>query len=127
MGSINARLVAKEVSETIRNKKKVVLGKIIRKRYSKSTSESPTIVTNTKSYKEAIEPVISALEIERTEILKRMKKTRSKAKYRDLTYSLDIVTKNHQLLTGGKTENLGIEGLSNELNKLIDNVKNANA
>ncbi len=45
MGSENARQTAKDVSESIRKGKRVVLGKIIEKRYSKSTSKSPQRVT----------------------------------------------------------------------------------
>lgn len=123
--SLAAREVAKEVLETIGQGKIPVVSKIaLKKGYSKATAKNPQQIKKAKSYREVLEPVIESLENERIEILKRMKKTRNKAKYRDLTYSLDIVTKNHQLLSGGNTENVGIAGISNSLNELINQVKN---
>lgn len=109
MGSLNAEAVAKEVVQTIRKGKKVVLGKIIEKRYSKSVSKSPTKVTETKSYKNVMKPIVEQLEIERQAIIDRLSKVRSKAKYRDLIDGLDKTTKNIQLLNGGKTSNEGIQ------------------
>lgn len=109
MASENAKAVAREVSETLRKGGKVVLGKIIEKHYSKSTSKSPTVVTETKSYKEEMAPFIQAMIDEREAAIERMKKMRNKAKYRDLTDSIDKLTKNIQLLTGGKTDNSEIK------------------
>src|ERR1041384_7369706 len=108
--------VANDVIEEVRIGKIPNLQKIQRKHgYSKQSAKAMK-ATRTKIYKETIdknrESVISQLEEERQQILVRMKKTRNKAKYRDLTYSLDVVTKNHQLLTGGKTENNGIGELA---------------
>ncbi len=128
MTSINAQEVAKDVLDKVRKGQRPILGEIIKKRgYADSISKSPTKVTETDSYKEVIEenknPVIEQLEEERQAILLRMKKTRNKAKYRDLTYSLDVVTKNHQLLTGGKTENNGIGELAEQLNSWINKAK----
>ncbi len=105
MSSENAKAVAREVSENIRKNKKVVLGKIIIKRYSKSTSESPQRVTNTKSYQKEMKPIVDRLIEERDRAIKAMKGKISKAKYRDLTDNVDKMTKNIQLLSGGKTGN----------------------
>lgn len=127
MASIAAKEVAKEVLETVRNGKIPNLQKIQQKHgYSKESAKSMK-ATQTDTYEEVIEQnlptVISQLEEEREAILERMKATRSKAKYRDLTYAMDIVTKNHQLLTGGKTENTGIGELAETINSWINSKK----
>lgn len=106
MASENAKAVAQEVIETVRKGQKVVLGKIIRKRYSKSVSESPTKVTETKSYQEELRPVVEQLEMERQRLITAIAdKDLSKVRYEDAVRSLDIVTKNIQLLGGKPTEN----------------------
>jgi len=104
MSSENAKAVAREVSENIGRGKKVILGDIISKRYSKSTSKTPQRVTETKSYQNEMKPIIEQLEIERQRAIKLLKKTSDKAKYRDLIDGVDKITKNIQLLSGGKTE-----------------------
>lgn len=104
MSSVNARAVAKEVSETLRKGKRVKLGAIMRKNgYSKSTSEKPKLVTETKTYKKEIAPIVDAMRKERDAIMQRLPKIRAKAKYRDLIDALDKTTKNIQLLEGKDT------------------------
>lgn len=106
--SLNAKKVAVDVSENIRKGKRVNLGKILQKNgYSKSTAESPSLVTNTKSYKEVIDPFVKAMMSERNAAIKAMAKVRDKAKYRDFTDALDKLTKNIQLLQGKDTEKFG--------------------
>lgn len=102
--SENAKAVAREVSETIGNQKKVNFGKIIGKRYSTSTSKTPQRVTETKSYQEEMKPVLDQLITERQRALDGLKLKISKAKYRDLNDAIDKLTKNIQLLSGGATE-----------------------
>ena len=104
MASENAKQVAKKVSENLRKGKRVIFGKIIGETgYAKSTSESPTIVTKTISYQKEIKPIVDRLIIERDRAIKALKGKISKAKYRDLTDAIDKLTKNIQLLSGGKT------------------------
>lgn len=104
--SLNAKLVAKDVISKVRKGEKIRYGEIIRKRgYKKSISLQPTKVTETASYKAEMDPFIQAMLKERDMAIKRMSKVRSKAKYRDLTDSIDKLTKNIQLLNGGKTSN----------------------
>ena len=111
MASIAAKEVAYEVLETVRKGKRPILGKIIRKKgYALTTSTVPSQVTNTKSYQGVIKPLVLQLEEERQAIMARLPKVRSKAKYRDLMDGLDKVTKTHQLLTGGSTENVAVLG-----------------
>ena len=108
MASENAKAVAKEVSENLRKGKRVILGKIIAKRYSKSVSEKPKIVTETKRYKEVMKPIVDQLEEERQRAITKLKGKISKAKYHHLIDGIDKLTKNIQLLGGKPTENIGI-------------------
>jgi len=71
--------------------------------YAQATIRSAKI-QKTKKFKKAVLPIVQKLEDERNAIIERLKKTRNKAKYRDLMDGLDKTTKNIQLLTGGKTE-----------------------
>lgn len=111
MSSISAKEVAKEVLENIRKGIKPNLGKIIKsKGYSETTSTVPTLVTETRSYKEVINPVVEAMEAERNRIIVALSnKKLSKEKYRDLIDGLDKLTKNVQLLSGGRTSNESIK------------------
>ena len=106
MASVNAYTAAQKVSETIRKGKKIVLGKILLESgYTKSTSESPTHVTNTKTYKKAMKPLVDGLheEIERIK-LQLATRDLTEEKYRDLADVLNTLIKNFQLLSGGATE-----------------------
>lgn len=110
MGSINAQQVAIKVSEAIRKGELVNLGKIIKNNgYTKQTSLAPQRVTNTKSYKKALElesrPLIAGMQSEINRIKDAMsKRDLGTEEYRALVYGLDILTKNYQLLSGGATE-----------------------
>lgn len=108
MGSIDAKNVAKEVLETIGKDKKVDLGKIIRKNgYSANTSLTPKLVTETKSFKEAIEPVVDKMRKERDRLIQALsEKNLNKEKYGVMIDGLDKLTKNIQLLSGKETENV---------------------
>lgn len=109
MGSINAQRVGIKVLENIGKNKRVNLGRIIEEAgYSKNTALTPTLVTNTKSYQQAIElekiPLIEGLQREINEVkLAMSKKNKNKEEYRTLVGAMDILTKNYQLLTGGVT------------------------
>lgn len=120
MISVRAKAVAMEVSEAIGNKQPVDLGKIIRKQgYSKSTSKTPKRVTETKSYKAVMKPIVEQLEEERQRAVELLKGQISKAKYRDLVDGVDKLTKNIQLLTGKETERVGFS-LSKMFNETQD-------
>lgn len=120
MGSINAQQVALKVSGTIRKGKKVVLKDIIEgSGYSSVTANSPTIVTNTKSYKQALaverKPLIEQLEEEIQAItLALSKKDKNKEEYRTLIGSLDIAIRNKHLLSGG-VQNINVFVLPSEV------------
>lgn len=71
--------------------------------YSPKTAKNPEKLTKTKAFKDAVLPIVQALEKERQAILKRLPSVRAKAKYRDLIDGLDKTTKNIQLLSGKET------------------------
>ena len=63
--SENARAVAREVLETVGKRRKVVLGKIIKKHgYTDSMAKSPKKVTETQAYKQEVAPVLQGMEKE---------------------------------------------------------------
>lgn len=106
MPSENAKAVARDIIATVRKGEKVNKGKILRKHgYSKSMSEHPNKVTETDSFKAEINPIVKAMEKERQAILAALPTKRKGASYRDLVDAADKLTKNIQLLTGGKTSN----------------------
>ncbi len=112
--SENARAVAREVIATVQAGKKVSKGLIIKKHgYADSVVEKPEKVTKTKSYQEEINPIIEMMKQERDAIMERLKKTRNKAKYRDLVDGMDKMTKNIELLSGRDTARVG--GLVDEM------------
>jgi len=126
MSSENAIAVAREVSENIRQGKRVILGKIIAKRYAKSVALHPTTVTNTKSYQKTMKPIINEYQKLQNRLiseLNRKSRKYTKEKLISLTTALKNTTHDLQLLSGGKTEDLGLEKLSNQINELITNVK----
>lgn len=125
MASENAKKVAKIVSENLRDGKKVILGEIIRESgYAISTSEKPKLVTETDSYKEAIAPVVDKMIQERDRIIASIStKDLTEEKHKDLIDSLDKLTKNIQLLSGGKTENVGLETDRKVLQEIIQSIR----
>lgn len=116
MGSIAARNVAKDVLESVGKGKRPILRNIIKKNgYKQNTADSPKQVTNTKSYKEVIDPVVKKLITERNRAIKAMAAKLPKAKYRDLVDAVDKTTKNIQLLTGKATTRFGISDLLDQI------------
>jgi len=110
MASENAKNVAHKVLESMGKGEKINLGKIIRSEgYSDNTADSPKQVTDTKSYKETINPFLEQLEAERNRILMEISiKDLDKERHTDLVRSLDTITKNVQLLSGKETERSGV-------------------
>lgn len=110
MAKENPQIVARKISESIRAGKRINKGQILRDAgYSKSTSEKPALVTETKAYKEAVKPFLEKLEAERDRIIAAIAtKNLDDEKHNDLVRSLDTVTKNVQLLSGKETERTGV-------------------
>lgn len=102
--------MGRKVLDNIRKGKRPILGKIAREvGYAKTTSTVPSLITETTSYKEIVEPVLTQMESERQRVLKAMaKKKLSKVQYSQLSKVLDELTKNIQLLSGKRTGNEAI-------------------
>jgi lantibiotic modifying enzyme len=108
MASEAAKAVAQEVIKTVENGGRPVITTIAPKKgYSRRTAHSGKI-QKTKSYQSVIAPLLQRLEEERDRAISMMRKRISKAKYRDLTDSMDKLTKNIQLLSGKATENVAV-------------------
>jgi len=109
MSSIAAKKVAEEVLETIGKGEMPSVRKIAPKYGYKKTTAGAGRIQKTKTFQrimqEGKKPLIERLTIERDEALKAMKKKRSKAKYRDLSDTVEKHTKLIQLLSGGATAN----------------------
>ena len=104
--SISAKAVANDVLEAVGKGEIPNITKLAVKRGYKLQTANRGRVTQTKSYKSVIVPFVKKLEIERERAIDQLKKKISKAKYRDLNDAIDKLTKTHQLLTGGATENV---------------------
>ncbi len=111
MASLNAKAVAMEVVETIGKGKKVNHGEIIRKHgYSKSISKSPEKIVNTKSYQSVISQAIEKMENVRNKALIALeKRDMTDEKVVTLITTVDVMTKNAQLLGGKATDNVAIQ------------------
>lgn len=85
------------------------LGDLLREAgYSESMARSPAqVFKGSKTIKTVADSFIKRLQDHRSKALARMDKLVDKAGYRDAVDGLDKTTKNIQLLTGGKTENVG--------------------
>jgi len=102
------RAVALEVIEHVRKGERPVLGKIIKKHgYTKSISLHPGKVTKTKDYQAVISDFVKALDEKRKRAISHINEGKlKKSSARDLAYITDTLTKNHQLLSGGHTEDV---------------------
>lgn len=77
---------------------------MIKSGYSESYAECGDIL-HTIGYKQIMEPVAKQLEAERQRIIDELRvKDLSQEKHKDLVDSMDKITKNIQLLTGGATD-----------------------
>jgi hypothetical protein len=98
------KAVARDVSETLRNGQKVNMGKImLRHGYSETTSKSPRRIKQTKTYINTMKDIVEQMQEERNAAMKEAQKKRGKANYNHLIDSIDKLTKNIQLLSGGET------------------------
>lgn len=111
MAENNASLVAQEVLKTVGKGRKASLRKIIPKHgYSLSVADSPKKVTKTKAYKAVMQPVIDKWITQRDRLTDELgNKDLSEESLRDVMDAIDKLTKNIQLLNGGKTSNDGIQ------------------
>ena len=92
-------------------------------KYSENTINTPKNLTDSKGFKEEAKPFIEQLQIHRQKVIKRMEEEVDNAQYQHLNSALDTTTKLIQLLSGGATDILKIEGLIILPNKNDGNTK----
>lgn len=114
MASIAAEKVAQEVLKSLGNSRKPVLRKIAREAgYSEHTADSPKNITETKSYQRVITPIAREMEKVRTKALKELqRKDLTEVEYIDLASTVNKMTHDIQILTGGATENIAVKPLA---------------
>ena len=116
MPTLNQEIVVNRIKQKV-GKGLISVGKEMRGIYKESIVKNPSKLTRSKGYKELMKPVVEQMEEERQRAINLLKKKISKAKYRDLTDGIDKLTKNIQLLSGGKTENFGFVKLNEYSNE----------
>ena len=78
--------------------------------YSVSQSKRPSVVFNSPVVQEGISEFVSKLDDKRKQAITHLTEGKlKKSSGRDLAYITDVLTKNHQLLTGGSTEKVGFK------------------
>ena len=109
--SENIKAVARDVVAKMQAGEKIVLGKIITAHgYGPGMAINPKKVTEKKEYKEIIDSYVQRLEKHRLKIITAMEeKNLSEEQYRTLVEAQSKTTHDVQLLSGGKTENVGVE------------------
>lgn len=96
------------ISENFGNTKttKTMYGMFLEAGFKESTARQQTEIL--LRIKDGLEPVVQKMIDHRNEVLKQMVKKLPKAKYNHCVESFDKLTKNIQLLSGGKTDNSSI-------------------
>ncbi len=75
--------------------------------YSKTIAKNPYLIFKSEVIKDGLADFIGMLDDKRRMAVTHItEKKLAKAPARELAYVADVLTKNHQLLTGGSTENL---------------------
>lgn len=120
------RRVAQRVKQLIAEGKKVVLAEIMREEgYAETVAMKPRNVTDRPSYKEEMGDFLERIQRHRDRVIDAMeKKNLNEEQYRSLSDSLTKLTHDVQLLSGGKTENVGLEEDRKTLTAIIAQIKN---
>ncbi len=110
-GSMNARLVARDVIAKIEKGEKVELKPILEAHgYAKATAWNPKQVTTSVGYQDEMNTYAEKLNAHRAKVLAEMeRKDLSEEQYKTLSDAQAKLTHDVQLLTGGKTENVGMD------------------
>lgn len=105
MATIRQKKLAKKITENYRNKKVKNKGELLKEcDYSEETTKQPSRILESKGIQEELKPFIDQLEKERQRLLNSIKtKDLDKVSYDKAVNSLDTLTKNIQLLSGGAT------------------------
>lgn len=104
-------LVARIIKEKIKNGEKINLKEILASQgYAPSVQNNPSNVTERDSFKAEMDPFVNRLQKHREKVIQAMEgKDLNAEQYRTLTDANARLTHDIQLLTGGKTENVGLE------------------
>ncbi len=110
-GSMNARAAARDVIAATERGEKIHLGKILKAHgYSDSIACTPKAVTTSIAFQDEINTYTARLEAHRAKVLAEMeRKDLSEEQYKTLSDAQAKLTHDVQLLTGGRTENVGLE------------------
>lgn len=110
MVSIAAQQVGRKVLESIGKNKRPILGKFaLEAGYAQNSADNPKQIVETKSYREIVDPVLNKMIKERQRVINAMGKRKlNKVQYDKLSKVMDELTKNIQLLSGGRTGNESI-------------------
>jgi hypothetical protein len=97
----------KLILENLGNPNKTeTLGKLIKKAgYSDAMAKNPQMIFESKTIQSGIEDFVKQIDDKRRRALTKITdKKLDKSSAKDLSQIVDVLTKNHQLLTGGETE-----------------------
>jgi len=123
MPSANAKAVAEEVLATLGKGRKVSVSAIARQKgYAPSYAKTPKNITETKTYRAVVDPVLDRMRKHRERILKALEsKDLDRERFKDLTEALQKSTHDIQLLSGGATANIAARvHISEEKRVLVD-------
>ncbi len=99
--------LAKLISENVGSEHPLTMYEMMRRAgYTESTARKQIGIVDSDGLQVELKPVIDELIEHRRSILKRMRRTLGRAKYRDAVDGLDKVTKNIELLSGRATERI---------------------
>ena len=92
--------------------------------YSEATAKNAYLIFNSDAVVDGTSDFVKSLDDKRKLSITHLTEDKlEKSNARELAYVTDILTKNHQLLTGGKTENNGMGELADTLNSWINSKK----
>ena len=115
------RKLVKLISENVGlAKPKTLLAMMLEAGYAEETARQQSGILN--GIQDELDPIVQKLEAHRLKVIDRLSKKLDAASYRDLTDSLDKLTKNIQLLRGKPTDrtNNVITGLENMTDEQLD-------
>ncbi len=88
--------------------------------YTKATAKNAYLIIDTEVMRKEISSFVDRLDDKRKMAITHLtEKKLNKANAREVAYVIDVLTKNYQLLTGGKTENVGLS-----LSDIFEQTKN---
>lgn len=121
MPTLKQKVAAQKTFENLGKSKAKILKEA---GYSETVANNPQIVTESAGYKEATKPFIEQMEAERQRLIDSMTaKSLDSVTYRDHISSLDILTKNIQLLSGKSTEKIELNTTRvEEIEKALDDM-----